>query len=594
MSRHHQPRAGSALASSLLLAAALLLTSWAAAPASAEEFSGCLPSIGLSLRRLSSFKSGNWTGTTSMEVMDYDPFSKLSAVVEARAASVLALLVVNHADPANPSIHLRINVSSSAGEGDTVGVPNSVAVYNGYAALSLDGVPSTAPGILRIYNLASGVKVGETVLPGCAMPDSVAWTRDGGRLVVACEGEPATQEVRGSDPNVDPNPVGAIAIVTATRTGSFTPVGSFPTYFYSLSSKLLSFQTYIDSLSGKAYSTLLDKGLKIDPRLSKSTAGRDIEPEYVAIPSDRKNLNAYVTLQENNAVAVIDLTAGRERIKSIWPLGWKNWSRHAIDPSDRDGTRLRTVPGLYSWLQPDTIVHEAIGARSYLFIANEGDSKSESLSVKDLTAAALDPEVFPNATALVADAELGRLAIDPLSGLKKGYDRSKTFDKQGPYDKLFAYGGRSWAILDAGNGRVVYESGDELEQLTANHPVASRCFNCDRDRNLPDTRSDNAGPEPEALEVFKLGSRTYAAIGLERMGGFVLYDVSTPANPILGGYVYNRNFDPALGSNAAALGDLAPEGIKFVAAGDSNSGKPLLLLSNEVSSTVSAWEISNC
>ncbi|KAG2426149.1 hypothetical protein HXX76_013130 [Chlamydomonas incerta] len=578
------------IAAGLLLAALLLL----AAPAAAEEFSGCLPSIGLSLRRLSSLQSGAWTGTSSMEVLDYDPFSKLTAVVEARAANVLALLVVNHADPANPSIHLRVNVSSSAGEGATVGVPNSVAVYNGYAALSLDGVPSTAPGILRIYNLASGVKVGEAVLPGCAMPDSVAWTRDGGRIVVACEGEPATQEVRGSDPAVDPNPVGAVAIVTVTRTGSYTPAGSYPTYFFGLSSKLLSFQTYIDSLSDKAYSALLEKGLKVDPRLPKSAAGRDIEPEYVAIPSDRKNLNAYITLQENNAVAVVDLTAGRERIKAIWPLGWKNWTRYAIDPSDKDGTRLRTVPGLYSWLQPDTIVHKAIGSRSYLFIANEGDSKAEALAAKDLTPAALDPAVFPDAAALLADAEVGRLAIDPLSGLKNGYDKTKAFDKQGPYSRLFAYGGRSWAILDAENGRVVYESGDGLEQLMASNPVTARCFNCDRNANTPDTRSDNAGPEPEAVEVFKLGDKTFAAIGMERMGGFVLYDVSNPTAPVLGGYVYNRNFDPALGTNTAALGDLAPEGIKFVSAADSNSGKPLLLLANEVSSTVSAWEITTC
>ncbi|KAG2435971.1 hypothetical protein HYH02_011684 [Chlamydomonas schloesseri] len=583
-----------ALALSLSLVVAVLSAAPRLGAGQTTEFSGCLPSIGLSLRRLSSFKSGPWTGTSSMEVLDYDPFSKLSAVVEARAQNVLALLVLNHADPANPSIHLRINVSTSAGEGGTVGVPNSVSVYNGYAALSLDGVPATAPGILRIYNLASGLKVGEAVLPGCAMPDSVAWTRDGGRIVVACEGEPATQDVRGSDPLADPNPVGAIAIVTATRTGSFTPVGSYPTYFYSLSSKLLSFQTYIDSLTDKAYAALLDKGMRVDPRLTKATAGRDIEPEYVAIPSDRKNLNAYVTLQENNAVAVIDITPGRERIKAIWPLGAKSWAASSIDPSDKDGTRLRPVPGLYSWQQPDTIVHEAIGARSYLFIANEGDSKAEALAAKDLTAAALDPEAFPNAAALLADMELGRLSIDPLSGLKNGYDKTKAFDKQGPYNKLFAFGGRSWAIMDAANGRVVYESGDALEQLIAGHPVASRCFNCDRNANIPDTRSDNAGPEPEAVEVFKLGNKTFAAIGLERMGGFVLYDVSSPAAPVLGGYVYNRDFDPALASNTAALGDLAPEGIKFVAAGDSNTGKPLLLLANEVSATVSAWEITAC
>ncbi|EFJ40680.1 hypothetical protein VOLCADRAFT_119898, partial [Volvox carteri f. nagariensis] len=523
---------------------------------------------------MSSLKAGNWDGAGSMEVMDYDPFSKLAAIVEARRSPItpLALLIVNYANVSSPFIHRRILVGNSSGEGNYVGTPNSVAVWNGFAALTMDGVPYTASGILRIYHMASGAKVAEAPLTGCSMPDSVKWSKDGHRMVIACEGEPTTQEVQGSDPLVEPNPSGAIAIAYVS-VSSYTPAGaSWPVASFSISIKLLDYQGYIDSLSNSAYNALLARGFRIDPRLTKATAAKDIEPEYVALHSDPQVNLAYVTLQENNAVSAIDLTPGSERILSIWPLGLKSWKASPVDPSDVDGIRIRNHTGVYSWYQPDTIVHATIGTGSYLFIANEGDSKGESRRVKEL--ASLDPHT-------TQDSELGRLNVDPLFGLKKGYNTSRAWNAQGPYNKLIAYGGRSWSILDAKNGRLVYESGSSMEAIFAAHPVASQCFNCDRDRNDPDSRSDNAGPEPEALEVFQLGSRTYAAIGLERMGGFLLYDVSVPSAPVFGAYIYNRNFSAPRTAPTSALGDLAPEGIRFVDAKDSSSGTALILMSNE-------------
>ncbi|KAG2500145.1 hypothetical protein HYH03_001727 [Edaphochlamys debaryana] len=571
---------------------AILVALAGAQLAAAGEFAGCIPQLGLSVQRLASFKTGNWTGVASVEVLDYDPFGKLSAVVEAQksATSPLALLIVNLADPSAPAIHRRIPVSDSAGEGDVVGTPNSVSVYNGYAALSLDGVPATADGWIRIYHMASGAKVGEVRVPGCAMPDSVAWTKDGRRLIIACEGEPSTQgdASTGSDPTIDPNPSGAIGIVYVTW-ASYTPVGAdCPTVNLSLSTKVLSFQKYIDKLSATAYKALLSAGLRIDPRLTKATAARDIEPEYVALHSDGRDL-AYVTLQENNAIAVINIAPGAERIRSIWPLGLKDWSVTPVDPSDRDGTLLRNLTSVVSWYQPDTIVHTTINRIPYLVIANEGDSKEEALRVSDLKDR-LDPAVF--SAAQVAD--VSRLNVDPLHGISGGYNTSKPWNAQGPYTRLYAYGGRSWAILNALTGAMVYESRSELESLVAAHPEASACFNCDRNANVPDTRSDNSGPEPEALAVFELGGRTYASVGLERQSGFVLYDISKPAKPITGAYVYNRDFDPALGSNTTVLGDLAPECIRFVSASASASGKPYLLVGNEVSATVATWELGTC
>ncbi|PNH05822.1 Gigasin-3a [Tetrabaena socialis] len=554
--------------------------------ATAEEFSGCIPTLGLSLTRLSSLKVGNWTGSSSIEVLDYDPESKLTAVVEARvsATTPLALLILNFADAAAPVIHHRILVGASAGEGSMYGTPNSVSVWNGYAALALDGSPSTSPGFVRIYHMASGAKVGEVQV--CAMPDSVKWTSEGRRLIVACEGEPATQTVVGSNPTVEPNPSGAIGIVYVTKAGSYTPVGSFcPVTSFNMSAKVLGFQPYIDSLSTAEYELLLSKGLRVDPRLTKATAAKDIEPEYIALPKEKNPRVGWVTLQENNAVASLDLTFGSERILAIWPLGLKDWSNN--------GTSLRSFDNLYSWFQPDTITYAKMGRRGLLFLANEGDSKEEALRVKDL-AGGLDPTAFPNAALLRQDGELGRLTVDPLFGIKGGYNTSKAYNEQGPYEKLIAYGGRSWSILDATTGKLVYESGDAIESIMAAHPLASLCFNCDRESNAADSRSDNAGPEPEAIEVFKRGSRWYAAIGLERMGGFLLYDVTDPAQPVYGDYVYNRNWTLPSSAATSLLGDLAPEMIKYVPAEHSNNGQALLLLANEASATVSTWGVDSC
>ncbi len=72
-------------------------------------------------------------------------------------------------------------------------------------------IPSPTPPVPSL-----GTLVGAARLSGCAMPDSLRWTPDGKRLVVACEGEPATQATAGSDPRVEPNPVGAIGIVAVS------------------------------------------------------------------------------------------------------------------------------------------------------------------------------------------------------------------------------------------------------------------------------------------------------------------------------------------------------------------------------------------
>jgi len=126
-------------------------------------------------------------------------------------------------------------------------------------------------------------------------------------------------------------------------------------------------------------------------------------------------------------------------------------------------------------------------------------------------------------------------------------------------------------------------------------------FNAGHTTNALDDRSDNKGPEPEGLAVGQVGGRTYAFVGLERLSGIAVFDVSNPTAPTLATLVSNRDFSqavsqpcvaPATGAcpNPAA-GDLGPEGLHFVPAWQSPTRKALLVVGNEISGTTTVWQV---
>jgi hypothetical protein len=255
-------------------------------------------------------------------------------------------------------------------------------------------------------------------------------------------------------------------------------------------------------------------------------------------------------------------------------------TRTSIDPSDRDlGVRIQNWPvfGLYL---PDAIDHFRVGADDYLVLANEGDARdydgfAEEERVKDLD---LDPSVFPNADALQADEQIGRLTVTATAGDEDG---------DGDYDKLFALGGRSITIRKV-DGSPVWDSGDILERATAEaHPTFFNATNDDNDSF--DTRSDNKGPEPEGLVHGEVDGRHYVFVGLERDSGVAVFDVTAPDAPTLVQYLTTRDFtgDPAAGT----AGDLGPEGLIFVPAAQSPTNAALLIVSYEISGSVRVFQI---
>lgn len=258
-------------------------------------------------------------------------------------------------------------------------------------------------------------------------------------------------------------------------------------------------------------------------------------------------------------------------------LGIVNLAANGLDASDKDGAIAIAnwpVMGMY---MPDAISAYAVDDTTYLVTANEGDARdydgySEEERLGDLV---LDAAIFPNAAELQREENLGRLRVSTASTDTNG---------DGLVDRIAAYGGRSFSIWDAA-GNLVFDSGDAIERITAD--ALPDGFNSSGENDTFDERSDDKGPEPEAVALGEIDGRTYAFVGLERIGGILVWDITDPQAPSFVQYANNRDFTVA----DEEAGDLAPEGIVFIAAEESPTGRPMLLVANEFSGTTTAWDV---
>ena len=324
--------------------------------------------------------------------------------------------------------------------------------------------------------------------------------------------------------------------------------------------------------------SFLDSTVRIFGNDYFATVAQDLEPEYVCI--EENSQYAVITLQENNAFARVNLSTGV--IEEVQGLGFKDHSTvgNGIDASNTaPSINITTWPvkGMYL---PDALDCFMVNGTKYYITANEGDSRdydgySEEDRVKDLT---LDSTYFPNYATLQNDDELGRLNITLSMG---------DIDYDGEYEELYSYGARSFSIFDE-FGNLVYDSGDEFEQIIAAEMPAY--FNSNNDDNSSfKSRSDDKGPEPEAVTIGVINDRYYAFVGLERIGGIMVYDVTDPTSPTYLQYLNIRNFSVSE-TDSLAL-DLAPEGIIFVPKAESPNLRDMIIVSNEVSGTVSMFQV---
>lgn len=537
----------------------------------------CQPqAVGVKAELIGRHQTGVY-GLSAAEIVEYHSASQRILVVNARSGKVDIIdanLLDNAAEATAP---LALNNLDKLGELDVakdvdlsfMGSVNSVSIYGNLLAAAIErgdaaGNKTQANGYVAFYQLndnetpqyLSAVEVG-------ALPDNVVFSHDGKTVLVANEGEP------NQDYSIDPEgSVAIIAIADGKPAATATLV------------------TFTEFNQGNARYNEITKDIKINGPMA--TVAQDLEPEYISVSPD--NSRAFVSLQENNAIAVIDIA--NAKVAKILPLGLKDYGFdvNKIDASDKDDmVNLQAYAGVYGMYQPDTIASYRWNNADFIVTANEGDSRdyagfSEEARAGDLT---LDPN-HPQLAAAKDKTQLARLKVTKSMG---------DDDNDGDYDKIMSFGARSFSIWTA-DGQQVFDSGSDFERITA--ALLGNNFNNNNEENKGDSRSDDKGPEPEALVLGKIGQKRYAFIGLERTSGFMMYDVTNPFDVHFVDYVVNRDFDASFSINtdtgevkgdASLAGDLGPEGMKFVSAEKSPNGQPLLIIGNEVSGTTSVYQI---
>lgn len=500
------------------------------------------------------YTSGADFGNGGTEIVKYNPKNGYAYSVNGDKEALDIIDVKHPGKDGAINLVKRIYLQDN---GIEVGDLTSVTVHpsGDYVAVSAPAVDKTKPGHVVFYG-SNGDYINNVTVG--SLPDMVTFSKDGKYLLVANEGEPS------DDYTV--NPPGSVSVIDVTGGPANVTANNVRTAMFTKEH-----QEGIRALGPNAEDAYLN-----------------IEPEYIAVDSQSKY--AYVTLQEVSAIAKVDIAKGQ--IVQVKGLPYKDHSlaQNAMDVSDEDGkSELRRVPVL-GLLQPDGIDTYDYNGETYLLIANEGDSQdyegySEEKRVKKLkddiqldaryyqgyTQAELDDMVE---NGLFDDEQLGRLKVTTSHAFK---------DADGKYNALVSYGGRSFSILRASDLEMIYDSGSDIEQRVLD--LLPERFNANyeaADDIKVDDRSDDKGPEAENVVVGKVDSHSYAFVGLERVGGIMIYDITNPNEPYFVKYLYDPDNK-----------DISPEGITFESAEESPNGKPMLIASFELSGTTSAWELDD-
>ncbi|MEN3940064.1 choice-of-anchor I family protein [Prosthecobacter sp. SYSU 5D2] len=483
----------------------------------------------LKLGRVSTFE------LAGAEISAYDPATK-----RVFATSDVGLQVIDLSNPAEPVLLTTLTFTEAPISLNSSDV-TSVDIHNGVLAVAVPNGDKTLRGHVVFLNAADNAYLGKVEVG--YLPDHLTFTPDGSKVLTADEGE---YQLNGTDPNP-----GTVTIIDVTG-GFATPVAT-----------LVGFEAY-DAQAPD----LKAAGVRIfeeSPGVLRLPS-LDFEPEYLAVSPD--STQAMVTLQEANAVAILDITTAT--FTSVVPLGEKDFSSLLADFSDRDGPgdsqmiNLTTGNPVFGLYMPDSIASFSAGGQTFYAIANEGDDRNDFFTETTTVGNAgyvLDPTVFPNAAELKTNARLGRLTVSNAPGLRGDANND------GNVDRILMYGARSFSILND-EGDMIYDSGDDIETTLAS--IGDPLFD--------DGRSDNKGPEPEGIEIGVINGRTYAFVGLERHRSIIIYDVTDPANVTQAGLV---SFPE----------DENPEGIHFIPAKNSPNGVPMIIVMNEDSNTMTLFTV---
>jgi hypothetical protein len=500
----------------------------------------------LELKLLNSYVNKPAVGANSAEIVAYEKTSKRLFIANSLANR---LDIVDFANPDSPKAIRSVDIRSLGGI-------NSVTCQNGIIAAGFEDSIKSSNGRVAFFDTAGTVL--KTLTVG-VLPDMVAISPDGKTVATANEAEPTN--------NYAEDPEGSVSLIDISKGILNTTQSDVKTI------NLRSLNPLKTSLRAA--------GVRIfgsGPRIETVTVAQDLEPEYIAFSPDSKF--AYVSMQENNAMVVIDITTKEIALNGtnplVYPLGFKDAT---LPGNGFDATDRHNFVALSNWpvkmaYAPDAISSFQIGGKNFLITANEGDFRDWGNVVEETTVTniRLDPTKFPDSTLLRRDDALGRLVISGFTG---------DTDRDGDFDELHLIGSRSFSIWNAADGKLVWDSGDWLERITKD----SVYFNANNSSPTiaRKNRSDNKGPEPEGVAIAIINGKTFAFVALERTGGVAVFNVSNPESPTFTTYVNNRK--------GLATDDLGAEGIISITANESPNSKNLILVANEISSTVSVFEV---
>ena len=487
-----------------------------------------------------------------MEIVDYNTVTGWAYAVNGQTGNLTAIAVKDMADSESVDlldgndIDVKSIVEANC-EGFTYGDMTSVAVSADgtklAAAVQAEGYADNGRVAVFTCN-ADGTLTFEQAYETGVQPDMVTFTPDDSRILTANEGEPREGYADGA---VDP--AGSVTVITVAD-GTAVNV-DFTAYD-----------------SNEERQKLVDAGIV----MKKDTVpSEDLEPEYIAAGND----TAYVTLQEANAIAVIDL--GSLKVTGIYSAGYEDYSTTAVDIDKKDEAYN---PAVYESLRgirmPDGVALYSVDGVDYIVMANEGDSREWGDYLNEDERDFGDGQTSPTGKITAENSGLtGKVVFFDSSdydGLDSGLD--------------YVFGGRSFTVFRADESGLteIYDSGSDFEAKTAEYIPEN--FNCSNDDKSLDDRSGKKGPESESITVGTVGERTYAFIGLERVGGVMVYDITDPAETVYVNYINSRDFSEDI------AGDDSPEGLCFIPAADSADGNAYLLAACEVSGTVAAYELT--
>ena len=489
---------------------------------------------------VSSFSNGT-AGTNSSEIVAHDPISQRLFLANSIGRK---LDIVDFSNPAAMALLASIDISS-------YGNINSVAVKNGIVACAIENNTPELDGFVVFFD-TNGVFQKQVIVG--AMPDMITFNNAGTRVLTANEGQPNDAYT------IDPE--GSVSIIDIS--------GGIPALLQT------NVTTALFTSFNSQMATLKASGVRIFG--PGATVAQDMEPEYIALSADDQT--AYVALQENNAIAYINMTTNT--ITDIKPLGFKDYA--ALN-NGIDATNIGSNVNIANWpikgvYMPDAMTRFNVGGIEYLITANEGDARAYGGLNEETTIGSagyvLDATAFPYASVMKSNANLGRLKCTNQLG---------DTDADGDFDQIYTYGARSFSIWNATTGTLVYDSGSDMEKITANNPTYGALFNCSNTNITKKDRSDDKGPEPEGVVTASIAGNMYAFVSMERVGGLMAFNINNPAAPVFVQYVNNRGL-------TGLTGDRGPEGTLYISQENSPNGKALIVLGNEVSSTTSVYEIA--